>query len=85
MGPPTGPYPPGPGPPRLVRQHGRMVQPPTGTGTLVSTDIQGSTAQREHLGEDFKALLALHNTLFRTAIVSGRALGCAAPPCQADL
>ena len=42
--------------------------PPTGTITLVFTDIQGSTALWEHFGDDFKALLDLHNTLFRAAI-----------------
>ncbi len=41
---------------------------PQGTVTLVFTDIQGSTALWEHFGDDFKALLDLHNALFRAAI-----------------
>ncbi len=47
-----------------------MVQAPTGTVTLVFTDIQGSTALWEHFGDDFKALLDLHNALFRAAIAA---------------
>ncbi len=42
--------------------------PPTGTVTLVFTDIQGSTALWEHFGTDFEALLDLHDNLFRAAI-----------------
>ena len=45
-----------------------MPEAPTGTVTLVFTDIQGSTALWEHLGEGFKALLDQHNALFRAAI-----------------
>jgi class 3 adenylate cyclase len=45
-----------------------MLEAPTGTVTLVFTDIQGSTALWEHLGEGFKPLLDQHNALFRAAI-----------------
>ena len=45
-----------------------MSEAPAGTVTLVFTDIQGSTALWEHLGEGFKALLDQHNALFRAAI-----------------
>ena len=45
-----------------------MPEAPTGTVTLVFTDIQGSTALWEHLGEGFKPLLDQHNALFRAAI-----------------
>jgi predicted ATPase/class 3 adenylate cyclase len=42
---------------------------PTGTLTLVFTDIQGSTALWEHFGDDFNEVLALHNQVFREAIL----------------
>jgi predicted ATPase/class 3 adenylate cyclase/Tfp pilus assembly protein PilF len=45
-----------------------MPQPPTGTVTLVFTDIEGSTALWEHFGADFKPLLDQHNDIFRAAI-----------------
>jgi len=45
-----------------------MHHAPTGDVTLVFTDIQGSTALWEHLGDAFKPLLDHHNTLFRAAI-----------------
>ena len=45
-----------------------MSEAPTGTVTLVFTDIEGSTALWEHLGEDFKPLLDQHNALFRAAL-----------------
>ena len=46
-----------------------MITAPTGTVTLVFTDIQGSTALWEHLGDGFKALLDQHNALFRAAVI----------------
>ena len=45
-----------------------MVQAPTGTVTLVFTDIEGSTALWEHLGADFQPALDLHDALLRSAI-----------------
>ncbi len=45
-----------------------MVQAPTGTVTLVFTDIEGSTVLWEYFGEGFMALLDQHNALFREAI-----------------
>ena len=44
-----------------------MPRPPTGTITLVFTDIEGSTALWEYFGKDFKNLLEQHNRLFRQA------------------
>ena len=45
-----------------------MSEVPTGTVTLVFTDIQGSTSLWEYLGVDFKSVLDQHNELFRSAI-----------------
>ena len=45
-----------------------MVQAPTGTVTLVFTDIEGSTTLWEHLGPDFQPMLDLHDALMRSAI-----------------
>ncbi len=44
-----------------------MAQPPTGTVTLVFTDIQGSTALWEHFGEEFKGLLMFGLLFLRMA------------------
>lgn len=46
-----------------------MSLPPTGTVSLVFTDIQGSTELWEFFGEDFQGFLKRHNDLFRAAIV----------------
>ena len=48
---------------------GAMDSPPTGTVSLVFTDIQGSTALWEFFGKDFQRSLMQHNDLFRAAIV----------------
>ncbi|MEE2750181.1 MAG: adenylate/guanylate cyclase domain-containing protein [Myxococcota bacterium] len=45
-----------------------MNEAPTGTVTLVFTDIEGSTLLWEHFGDAFKPVLDLHNVLFREAI-----------------
>ena len=47
---------------------GTMASPPTGTVSLVFTDIQGSTALWEFFGKDFQSSLMQHNDLFRAAI-----------------
>ena len=47
-----------------------MSNVPTGTITLVFTDIQGSTALWEHLGKGFQPLLDQHNELLRSAIAA---------------
>ena len=44
------------------------VSAPSGTLTLVFSDIQGSTVLWEHFDSDFKAILDLHNRLIRDAI-----------------
>ena len=41
---------------------------PTGTVTLVFTDIQGSTMLWERFKSEFKALLDLHNKIVREVI-----------------
>lgn len=41
---------------------------PTGTVTLVFTDIEGSSALWENYGEDFGPVLSLHQEIFRRAI-----------------
>ena len=43
---------------------------PTGTVTLVFTDIQGSTELWERLGIAFQPILDLHNRIFREAIAA---------------
>ncbi len=45
-----------------------MATAPTGTVTLVFTDIQGSTALWEYFGKSFKPLLDRHNAIVRAAI-----------------
>ncbi len=45
-----------------------MVEAPTGTVSLVFTDIQGSTSLWEHFGGEFKSVLDRHNRIFREAI-----------------
>ena len=47
-----------------------MVQAPTGTVTLVFTDIEGSTALWEHFGPDFQPMLDLHDAVLRSAIAA---------------
>ena len=44
------------------------VVAPTGTLTLVFSDIQGSTVLWEHFDTDFKGILDLHNQLIRDSI-----------------
>ena len=46
-----------------------MTDAPTGTLTLVFTDIQGSTALWERLGDDFGLALQQHDALVRAALV----------------
>ena len=41
---------------------------PTGTVTLVFTDIEGSSTLWENYGEDFGPVLALHQEIFRQCI-----------------
>lgn len=43
-----------------------LIAAPVGTVTLVFTDIEGSTALWEHVGPSFKAVLDLHNRIFRS-------------------
>ena len=43
---------------------------PTGTITLVFSDIQGSTILWEHFGEKFQEILEIHNRLIREAIAA---------------
>ncbi len=45
-----------------------MTEAPTGTVSLVFSDIQGSTALWERLGDRFGDALALHDALMRAAI-----------------
>jgi len=45
-----------------------MPTPPTGTVTLLFTDIEGSTRLLQRLGDRFPDVLATHQQLVRTAI-----------------
>ena len=47
---------------------------PSGTVTFLFTDIEGSTKLLERIREDFRAVIAEHNALFRAAFAkwSGR-------------
>jgi len=45
-----------------------MNPAPTGTVTLVFTDIQGSTALWERYGDDFQSILDLHHEVIRASI-----------------
>lgn len=47
-----------------------MSKAPTGTVTIVFTDIQGSTALWERLGDGFSTALQLHNDVVRTQLKS---------------
>ena len=47
-----------------------MSSAPTGTVTIVFTDIQGSTALWERLGDKFAPILKLHHDTIRTQIVT---------------
>jgi len=63
MHPPQGKYPP-------VRYGCPVPSAPTGTVTMVFTDIQGSTALWERFGDRFGSALALHHQILREQIAS---------------
>ncbi len=48
-----------------MRDHVRMRELPTGTVTLLFTDIEGSTRLLDHLGEGYADVLAEHRTVLR--------------------
>jgi class 3 adenylate cyclase len=45
-----------------------MTEPPTGTVTMLFTDVEGSTALVHALGEDYGAVLQQHRSLLRRAL-----------------
>jgi predicted ATPase/class 3 adenylate cyclase len=45
-----------------------VVELPTGTVTLLFTDIEGSTRMLRSLGDDYGAVLRAHRTILRTAV-----------------
>src|SRR5436190_16784592 len=47
-----------------------MLDPPSGTVTLLFTDIEGSTKLLQRAGEVYPELLAVHRRLLRTAFAS---------------
>ncbi|MGH2629024.1 MAG: ATP-binding protein [Actinomycetota bacterium] len=63
-----------------VAPHNRSVigppsDPPTGTVTFLFTDIEGSTALLQRLGDDYRALIDDHNRLLREACREGYVSG----------
>ena len=49
-----------------------MRELPTGTVTLLFTDIEGSTALLQELGDRYRAVLAEHRRVLREAAASHR-------------
>ena len=47
---------------------------PTGTVTLLFTDIEGSTRLLDELGDDYAGLLAEHNRVMRSAVAAHRGI-----------
>ena len=47
-----------------------MIQAPTGTVSIVFTDIQGSTALWERFGEAFEPILQLHHDTIRSQMAA---------------
>jgi hypothetical protein len=74
-GPMTDP-PPAPGDPRPASgQPGRPAELPSGTITLVMTDIEGSTELVGQLAERYPAILLEHRDLLRQTFSARRAAG----------